>query len=249
MAKCLDQHNNSSAVMVWVWQDYVDIPDHCFERYQQHFSSSEKQRLEKISATSRRCEYIAGHYLLRAMLQSLFGPSLSNEAIEHLPDQPPRLLDSSLPVDFNISHSDGLVACVLSQKGEVGIDIESPRRSSDIDSIASGFFSKNEAAAIHALDSDEKTAEFYRLWTLKESVMKATKEGISRRAMKVEFLPVGDVEPPLGTYSYSFKYNDHYAAITLPFLLKGHLDIVEYESEFVLKGKQSLPLSSYIPVL
>ena len=69
---------------------------------------------------------------------------------------------------FSISHSDGIIACAISDNGEVGIDIEA----SDIDtkranSIAARFFS---AADISHLSGDAEA--FKREWTRKEAAAK-----------------------------------------------------------------------------
>lgn len=79
---------------------------------------------------------------------------------------------------FNISHSDEYVICAVGDK-EVGCDIE---KISEIKSdIAKRFFSKTECEYLNSFEvsPDNKLLEFFRIWTIKESYIKMTGEGIS----------------------------------------------------------------------
>lgn len=76
---------------------------------------------------------------------------------------------------FNLSHSGNMALCIISDH-EVGCDIEL-RRENCLD-IADRFFFNEEKELIDAQDGEEKKLEmFFRLWTLKESFMKATRLG------------------------------------------------------------------------
>ncbi len=78
------------------------------------------------------------------------------------------------PVYFSISHCDGLAVCVLSED-EIGVDCESVRR-------ASGAVMKRcygDSEANHILTSADSDKTFSRLWTLKESYVKMTGDGIA----------------------------------------------------------------------
>ncbi len=77
---------------------------------------------------------------------------------------------------FNLSHSEEMVMCAVSSE-EVGCDVE---KITDIDlEIAKRFFYTTEYDAITAAQSDEERKDiFFRLWTLKESFMKATGLGM-----------------------------------------------------------------------
>lgn len=74
---------------------------------------------------------------------------------------------------FNLSHSDDMVACAVSEK-PVGIDIEKIKKLKV--NISGRFFTENENK--HLEEYQENEAEFFRLWTMKESYMKYTGEGI-----------------------------------------------------------------------
>ena len=77
---------------------------------------------------------------------------------------------------FNLSHSGTLVMCAVSNS-ELGCDLEKIK-DADMD-IAERFFHENEYALIkNEADAERRKALFFRLWTLKESYVKATGRGL-----------------------------------------------------------------------
>lgn len=80
------------------------------------------------------------------------------------------------PLFFNISHSGEYVICAVSEN-EIGCDIEKISRA-DL-KIAKKFFAESEYSDIISLSGDALQAEaFFRLWTLKESFLKAIGTGL-----------------------------------------------------------------------
>ena len=88
-------------------------------------------------------------------------------------------LDSTLY--FNVAHSNDWVLYALSPDCEVGADIEVVRKVPDMEAIARRFFSPRECATLFNLSPTEQSEAFLRCWTRKESFIKATGEGLSRR--------------------------------------------------------------------
>lgn len=82
---------------------------------------------------------------------------------------------------YNLSHSGDYVLCSVDmdcrEQTQVGCDIEAVK-TADL-SIAERFFCPSEYRIIMAEDNQILQRDlFYRLWVLKESFMKATKEGL-----------------------------------------------------------------------
>ncbi len=86
------------------------------------------------------------------------------------------------PFYFNISHTDGLIACALSMT-EVGIDAECIRVTTD--RVMKRCYSDSETAYVNS--AVNKDTEFTRLWTLKECYVKLTGEGIATDLKSVCF--------------------------------------------------------------
>ena len=74
---------------------------------------------------------------------------------------------------LSVSHSRNLVACGLSQKYEIGIDVEywRPR---NFTALANFAFGSKEQEAV----KNGGTTEFYRIWTMREAMAKASGNGI-----------------------------------------------------------------------
>lgn len=85
---------------------------------------------------------------------------------------------------FNLSHSHDMAVCVISD-GMVGCDIEKIGKLRE--GIAERFFTENEIKHLEQFEGELKRDEFFRLWTLKESYMKMTGEGMSLALDRFEF--------------------------------------------------------------
>ncbi len=92
-------------------------------------------------------------------------------------------------VEFNLSHSDNLVACVLSlaDEGEeealpVGVDIQRiPSRVDQAERIAERYFSDKERASLPSTNDKEAFCqEFACLWTKKEAYLKCVGVGFAQ---------------------------------------------------------------------
>ncbi|MGH9392364.1 MAG: 4'-phosphopantetheinyl transferase family protein, partial [Vicinamibacteria bacterium] len=80
---------------------------------------------------------------------------------------------------FNLSHTEGLVVCLVSRDREVGVDVEDRTRGGDLLDIADRFFSPFEVKALRALPPEEQMDRFFLYWTLKESYIKARGMGLA----------------------------------------------------------------------
>lgn len=86
---------------------------------------------------------------------------------------------------FNLSHSNDMVVCVAGD-APVGCDIEKKGRYRE--GIAERFFTDNEICYLNQFEGDAKRDEFLRLWTLKESYLKMTGEGLQLSLDRIEFV-------------------------------------------------------------
>jgi 4'-phosphopantetheinyl transferase len=93
---------------------------------------------------------------------------------------------------FNLSHSGEFAAIAISRTAPVGIDIEH-HRSFNTAELAERYFSLSEREWLARLSPAEALRGFYRLWTVKEAVLKAHGHGLSvpLDAVTAEFKPEG----------------------------------------------------------
>lgn len=96
---------------------------------------------------------------------------------------------------FNLTNTDGLVACIVSRGRDVGVDVEALDRRGETVSIADRFFSPSEVAALLALPIDAQRHRFFEYWTLKEAYIKARGMGLSipldQFSFQLEQVPIG----------------------------------------------------------
>jgi 4'-phosphopantetheinyl transferase len=83
------------------------------------------------------------------------------------------------PLQFNLSHTTGLVVCAVSLAGDVGIDAEDLTRRAADPSLASNYFAPEEVALLESVPEEERQLRFLQLWTLKEAFIKAKGRGLS----------------------------------------------------------------------
>ena len=83
------------------------------------------------------------------------------------------------PIRFNLSHTDGLIACLVSRDRAVGVDVEHLARASRWVDLADRNFAPREAAALRRLTVADRPTRFLEYWTLKESYIKARGLGLT----------------------------------------------------------------------
>jgi 4'-phosphopantetheinyl transferase len=79
---------------------------------------------------------------------------------------------------FNLSNTQGLIACVVALTREVGVDVEDTQRPGETVGIADSFFAPPEVKELRALRADLRRSRFFDYWTLKEAYIKARGMGL-----------------------------------------------------------------------
>ena len=92
-------------------------------------------------------------------------------------------------IHFNLSHSNGIAACIVSEH-ECGIDCEEVREYRP--AVVKRAFSESERIMIEEAPPEERDLLFFRLWTLKESYVKAIGIGVSYPMRELSFSLQGD---------------------------------------------------------
>mgnify|MGYP002626367369 CR=1 FL=1 len=142
-----------------------------FELFYARQPAWRKQKIDAIRfAKDKRLSLGVGALLQKAL------PGVDLNAVVFGENGKPYLKDPD--VFFNLSHAGQYALCAVGP-GELGCDIEliRPARAG----VAQRFFHPAELAFIEAApDETEKERRFFRLWTLKESFIKATGKGLSQ---------------------------------------------------------------------
>ena len=83
------------------------------------------------------------------------------------------------PISFNVSHSGkhGLIA--IAPKGRLGVDIEERTDRRDFDRLIEAAFGPDEQTDLKRERASGNVQLFYKLWTVKEALIKALGTGLS----------------------------------------------------------------------
>ncbi|OGV18846.1 MAG: hypothetical protein A2X47_13975 [Lentisphaerae bacterium GWF2_38_69] len=131
--------------------------------------------------------------LLEKVMRDVFSLDLGKESFDIDAYGKPFLTNRN-DIHFNLSHSGEIVCCIVDNY-PVGIDVENIN-SIDLN-IASNFFSKKECSDLFNLPNKDQINYFYKLWTLKESYIKAEGKGLS--------IPLNSFSFKVGSNSISFN--------------------------------------------
>jgi 4'-phosphopantetheinyl transferase len=119
-------------------------------------------------------------------------------------------------IDFNLSHTHGLLAVALSARGPVGIDVEQLSRDLDIPTLSPTVYSSRELEWLHDGDAAGLRDRFFTLWTLKEAYLKAIGVGMSADLTAVSIVP-RDERTAYGPPGLAFRHqplgDDHRLAL------------------------------------
>ena len=148
---------------------------------------AEQSRRRRFLAAHARREFALCRAALRVVLAERLGcgnRQLSFGYLEH--GKPFAMVDGRrADTGFNVSHSGrhGLIA--LAERAEMGVDVEERRPRKDLEGIGGLVFSPAERQLLAAADRNRKQV-FYRLWSLKEALIKAIGTGFSLAPTGIE---------------------------------------------------------------
>ncbi|MCQ2551129.1 MAG: 4'-phosphopantetheinyl transferase superfamily protein [Clostridia bacterium] len=154
---------------------YADAPKDAYEKYVDRLSPSRREKASSFKFLNDQNMSVTAGLLIDEYLKTM---GLREKDMEY-EGVKPRFKDLSL--FFNISHSKGKVMVAFSDK-EIGSDIEVIEKE-DL-KVAKRFFCEEEYEVIK-----EDPSYFFRFWTLKESYIKFTGEGLRLplNSFKIQF--------------------------------------------------------------
>jgi 4'-phosphopantetheinyl transferase len=153
-------------------------------------SAEERARMASFRFEHDRVAYAAAHLLLRSALSWCVPgvPPASWDLTSDRLERPEVVSPKLCPrLRFNLSHTRGLVACLVACELDCGIDVEVRRPVEDLEALAGKVLSPAERSDLTALPDDLRPARFFSYWTLKEAYVKARGQGLSLPLDAVSF--------------------------------------------------------------
>src|ERR1051325_1028999 len=173
-------------------------------------STSELARAERIKHPLARQGFVARCTFVRHVLGNLVGVAPETmefrEGAHGKPElvTPDHVADDPLgTLSFNLSHSENILALAVAFGRDVGVDLEVVNSKVDVLAVAEANFAAEELNWLSGLPPAERVLVFYRLWTLKEAMAKATGQGIAQP-------PAATTGSPLmQLHSFQFKLGEN----------------------------------------
>ena len=140
-------------------------------------SEDEKARAERFHFERDKRRFILARAGLRTLLAEYADLPAGEIPLVYGPSGKPGL-PSSLGLEFNLSHSQDAAIFAVARH-PVGVDLEAIRPVQYALSVAEGFFTPAEIAALRLEPPDQLSEAFLRCWTRKEAYVKACGHGLS----------------------------------------------------------------------
>jgi 4'-phosphopantetheinyl transferase len=160
--------------------DEIDGPS-VYDECHATLSSEEKDRAGQFVQERHRREYVLAHGLLRFALSGFKSP-VAPPDWSFRRDRYGRPFvagpETGSRAHFSLSHTDGCVACVISEFERIGVDVERVQQRGSLWDVASSY-SAEEIAVLRGLAPDRFVDRFFDYWTLKEAYLKARGRGLS----------------------------------------------------------------------
>lgn len=186
-------HRLQQEVHVWLARP-GDITDaNRLQDYQSLLSTGERARYRRFHFDRDRHHYLVAHALLRRVLSAYVDVDPSSWQFSSNQHGRPEISapDIAEPLRFNLTHTTGLVACVVALEVDCGIDVERLSARGNPMAIAEKMFAVSEQRALKRLDGEVLQDRFFTYWTLREAYCKALGVGIANSSKDYCFVEQG----------------------------------------------------------
>lgn len=164
--------------------------------YSRLLPQAETERAMRFHFQRDRDRHVVTRALLRTVLASIVGERPERLQFATGPHGKPFLQhdrDIGRRLSFSLSHTDDLVMLGVTRDHALGIDVENTNRLAPLD-VVPRHFAEVEVKAFEAqTQAQHQTDLFWSCWTLKESLIKATGEGL---------------HTPLNRFGFTFDVHD-----------------------------------------
>jgi 4'-phosphopantetheinyl transferase len=162
------------SIQIW-FARYIDL-DPYYHALSQLLTRSERETADTFRQTSdARCTELR-YGLLRIILEEFTGFEPGELVIIKSENGKPSLaLPRGYPVvSFSTSNTKEMVAIGITKNNNIGIDIVKMDRRYPFQDTAEYLFTDEEKALIAGTEPNQRYRQFFRIWALKEALLKAT---------------------------------------------------------------------------
>jgi 4'-phosphopantetheinyl transferase len=169
---------------IHLWLAYLgEITDpRLLAEYRTLLSEEELEKQQRFHFERDRHRYLVTRAMVRTVLSRYAEVEPREWRFDFNPYGKPSISaehEGARGIEFNVSHTDGLVVMGIARGRAIGVDVEDVcTRQADI-AVADRYFANAEVVALRALRSECQHRRFFEYWTLKESYIKARGMGLS----------------------------------------------------------------------
>ncbi|MGX1829799.1 4'-phosphopantetheinyl transferase family protein [Paenibacillus taichungensis] len=165
-------------ITIQVLQVPAQMPESYWNLFLSRVSEERRGQAARFIHQADAYRSVLGEVLTRVTLSKLTGLKPGDLSYTRNQYGKPSLnLSHHAGVQFNVSHSGDWIALISGGDADLGVDVE---KIAPIDmKIAERFFSLTESGFLAEEPAEMQLETFYRLWTLKESYIKAVGMGLS----------------------------------------------------------------------
>ena len=151
-------------------------------------SEEELDRYRRFHFPADRHRYLVSHALVRKTLSAYIDIPPEDWCFSHGEHGRPEISNpNAAALRFNLTHTAGLVGCVVTLDNDCGIDAELISDRHNPAGIAERMFSTDESVELKQLKDAAQLDYFFTRWTLREAYVKARGIGISFPTRKLQF--------------------------------------------------------------
>jgi len=151
-------------------------------------SKQERAQCQRFRFAEDSHHYLVSHALVRNLLSKYIDLPPERWLFEKSEKGKPEIANTDVPsIRFNLSHTKGLAACIVTASCDCGIDVEKIYARHNPIGVAKRMFSDAEYKAMLGLHGREQLEFFFTRWTLREAYVKARGIGISFPTRKLNF--------------------------------------------------------------
>jgi 4'-phosphopantetheinyl transferase len=136
--------------------------------------SSEKQKLSRIVKQEDKNIFLCSQVMKRIVCGRIMNIPPDEISFGFTENKKP-FINGHSDFHFNISHSGNWMTMIFS-KNPCGIDVEKIQPDFDFDEVMQSAYHPDEIGYVQ--QSQNNTKAFFRIWTIKESFLKATGDGL-----------------------------------------------------------------------
>jgi 4'-phosphopantetheinyl transferase len=157
-------------------------------QFEKVLSAGELSRFRRFRVPRAAHRYLVSHAMLRGVLSRYAEITPHRWQFDYGPHGRPEIANPGAPpLRFNLTHTEGLTACVVSLGRSCGIDAERLSERHAPGRIARKMFSTEECRELDRLSGHARLEYFYERWTLREAYVKALGVGLSFPTRKLAF--------------------------------------------------------------